>query len=175
MRKLLLLRHAKSSWDSPGLDDFERPLAPRGIRDAPSIGAFMKKQDLVPDHVICSPARRATETWALVAPELGGDLLVEFDPDLYLAPPSTFLTIAQSQPINVETLLLVGHNPGTEMTAERLCSAGPAEAVERLRTKVPTASLIEIHLTADRWGEVEWGSGTLGHFVTPRWLSRSEK
>ncbi len=173
MRRLLLLRHAKSSWDTPNLDDFERGLAPRGIRDAPRIGAFMKEHDLIPDLVICSPARRATETWELVAPELGGHVLVEFDPDVYLASPSTLLTIVQSQPINAQTLMMVGHNPGTEMLASRLCSAGPADALERLRRKVPTASLIEIHLDAERWGEVDWGRGTLGHFVTPRGLGRS--
>lgn len=132
----------------------------------------MKANGLVPDHVVCSTARRATETWALVAPELEGDIGVEFDSSLYLAPPSTLLTVAQSQPIGIDTLMLVGHNPGTEMTAHRLCSAGPAEALERLRTKVPTAALIEIHLGVDRWGEVDWGCGTLGAFVTPKWLPR---
>jgi phosphohistidine phosphatase len=173
MRRLLLLRHAKSSWDNPGLDDFERPLSERGIRDAPRIGAFMRTHDLTPDQVICSPARRAVETWEAVAPELPEGVSFDFDPELYLASRSTIMDVVRSQPDSVATLMLVGHNPGTEITGRGLSSDGPAEALARLRTKVPTASLIEVQLPVDRWDEVEWGSGTLGYFVTPSWLAKT--
>lgn len=173
MLRLLLLRHAKSSWDHPGLDDFRRPLAPRGIRAAPRIGAFLRDNGMVPDRVVCSPAQRALETWELVRTEIPHEVETEYDPDLYLASRSTILGVAQSQSDAVRTLMLVGHNPGTEVTALGLCAAGPEDAMARLRTKVPTAALVEILLSVDRWRDVEWGGGTLGRYVTPKWLAET--
>ena len=167
MKRLLLLRHAKSSWDHPGLDDFERPLNDRGRRDAPRVGRYLADHDRRPDHVLCSPARRTDETWRAVSEALGGDVPFEFEPSLYLAPPSTILRLVQSQPIDIETLLVIGHNPGTEEVALRLVGSGSSDALNRMRTKVPTAALIEIEFDVGRWGEVETGQGRLIRFVTP--------
>ena len=175
MKRLLLLRHAKSSWEHPGLDDFERPLSPRGRKAAPKVGRYLRSENLRPDRVLCSPARRTEETWAAVAHELGGDVEMEFVPDLYLAPPSTFLTAMQTQPVEIQTLMLVGHNPGTQLSALRLLNTDPDPAANtvdwaRMREKVPTGALIEITFDVDLWGEVDWGMGSLVRFVVPRSL-----
>jgi len=167
MKRLLLLRHAKSSWNHPGLDDFERPLSGRGREDAPDVGRYLRQHALVPDHTICSPARRTEQTWTAVAEHLDGGGSVDFDSALYLAPPSTYLTLAQSQPLDVNTLLLIGHNPGIEQAALRLSGLGAETDLVRLRTKVPTASLIEIQFDVERWGEIDWRGGRLMRFVTP--------
>src|SRR3546814_4108799 len=88
MRLLCLLRHAKSSWDDPGLADFDRPLAPRGRAAAPRIGAWIAAQGLCPDVVLCSPALRTRQTWELVAPACGGSARVDHRRSIYEAPPA---------------------------------------------------------------------------------------
>ena len=168
MRRLLLLRHAKSSWDNPGLDDFERPLSDRGRRAAPAMGQYLLDHDLVPDYVLCSPARRAAETWEHIAPLLNGAVPVEYEPGLYLASPSAILTYVQSQPVEHEAVMVVGHNPGMESTAVRLTGAGDPELIRQMWTKYPTAALAQIEFDAELWGEIDWGEGDLKRFVRPR-------
>src|SRR5690349_1589139 len=85
-RRILLLRHAKSAWDEPGLDDFDRPLAARGRRAAAVMGVYLRDEKLVPDLVLCSAARRAAETWEIAAHELPKAPAVERDPGLYMVP-----------------------------------------------------------------------------------------
>jgi phosphohistidine phosphatase len=114
MKTLYLLRHAKSSWDHPGLSDFERPLAPRGERAAPRLATFMKEEDLIPAVVLCSTARRARETWALMENELGGAAQVTFLDSLYGAGPGRMLEAARIHAEDRSPVMLVGHNPGME-------------------------------------------------------------
>lgn len=123
-----------------------------------------------PDRVLCSPARRTEETWAAFAPKLPDVEDVEFVPDLYLASPSVFLGHIQSQPLDVGCLMIVSHNPGTQITALRLCGGGDADALDQIREKLPTGALVEIEFPFERWGEVDWGTGLLRSFVVPRQL-----
>src|SRR5208282_4172481 len=107
-RRLVLLRHAKSDW--PDVADEKRPLAKRGRRDAPVIGRWLRDHGYVPDVVVCSVARRARQTWELVAPELGGSPSVTFEPRAYDASATTLLHLARELPSAARAALLIGHN-----------------------------------------------------------------
>ena len=167
MKTLLLLRHAKSSWDNPGGRDFDRPLAPRGRRSAPLIGFHLRDRQLLPDLVLCSTARRARETYDLVVAAVGG-AEIQFEQALYLAAPATLLRLVQAVPPSVERLLVVGHNPGMEQFAMQLAGGGDVAALDRLRAKFPTAGLAIVTFPVDSWTEIAPGTGQLESFVTPR-------
>jgi len=168
---LSLLRHAKSSWDDPATDDFDRPLGERGRRDAPRMGAFMAAQGLVPDRVLCSPARRTRETLALVLPSLGPPPpAVEHARDLYLATGETLLGRLRSGNARDSHVLLLAHDPGLQDLALALAGAGPREALAALARKFPTAALAVIDLDAADWRSIGPRTGRLRLFMTPKRL-----
>ncbi len=172
MRRLILLRHAKSSWDDPGLDDFDRPLAPRGRAAAPLMAAYLREKDLVPDLVLCSTARRALQTWELVSPVLGGEVEVKYLNSLYLASPSRLITTLRRAPESAATVMMIGHNPGMEDTAAAL--AGPEskkKAIKKLAQKFPTAAVAQIDFEAANWGLIDRGGGRLVRLVYPKDLA----
>src|SRR5512137_1969116 len=111
MKTLLLLRHAKSSWKQPELNDHDRPLNKRGKKEAPKVGKYLKDNDLVPDLVLSSTAKRARDTAEAAAEECGFDKPIEFYQDLYLSEPSCYLDILQRLPDSAGRVLVVGHNP----------------------------------------------------------------
>jgi phosphohistidine phosphatase len=168
MKTLFLLRHAKSSWDHPGLSDFERPLAVRGERAAPRMAAFMKDEGLIPAVVLCSTARRARETWALMEEHLGGGAQVAFLDSLYGAGPGRMLEAARSHAEDRSPVMLVGHNPGMEDLAHALAGSGPETELQSLRRKYPTAGLAVIDIDVTAWSDVVAGLGVLRRFVRPR-------
>lgn len=167
MRTLMLLRHAKSSWDDPGLDDFDRPLAPRGQEAAPRVGRHLREAGLRPDLVLCSPAVRARQTWELVGGELG-EVEVSFRDELYLASPARMLEVAAAVTRDVTRLMLVGHNPGMEVLAGRLVGDGPKELRKRMEKKFPTSAVALIDFEADDWGSIRERAGQLAGFVRPK-------
>jgi phosphohistidine phosphatase len=170
MRTLLLLRHAKSSRDDPGIEDFERPLAPRGRKAAPRIGRLMRERDLMPALVLCSPARRARETWDLAASALDFDGPVRLDKRLYLADSAALLERLRACPGRAQSVLILGHNPGLGELACRLTGRGPKRDLARLRRKFPTGALAVLRFDAARWSEVEPGGGELALYAVPREL-----
>lgn len=161
MKRLLLLRHAKSSWDDPSLADFERPLNDRGRRAAPLMGALMRERGLRPDLVISSPARRASETVALALEASGLETELRFDERIYEASLSTLLEIVRQVEDGRNEVMLVGHNPGFEELLEYL--TGEAR-------RVPTATLARIALDTDRWDEATERCGRLEWLVKPKEL-----
>ena len=162
-RELLLLRHAKSSWDDATLSDHERALNARGLRDAPRIGAWLQAQGLLPDQLLSSDARRARQTLALVAAELRpGPLSLEMDPRIYEASLDALLAVLAG--CRGERVLLVGHNPGMEALAAHLLSEPPA-AVRTL----PTAALVHIALPPD-WTALDRACGRLLALQSPKTL-----
>jgi phosphohistidine phosphatase len=163
MKTLLLLRHAKSSWDQPSLRDYERPLADRGRRDAPRMGKALKERGPLPDSIICSPAARARETLAAFqkAAEIGTE--PKFDEGVYGATSAELMGIVRKLPDGSGCALMVGHNPGFEDLVSRL--SGTAE-------HMPTAALACITFDVDRWGDVEDGEGRLAWLMTPKTLSQ---
>jgi len=175
MRRLLLLRHAKSDRSVPGMRDHDRPLNPRGRESAPRIGAYMATHGLVPDLVLCSTATRARETWDLVAGALDASPKVRFDARIYENDPGILLELVRTLPGGKQgkTVLLVGHNPSFQVFAELVVASGHGDARQRLREKFPTAGLAVIDFATDAWDRVHPQSGRLDRMITPRLLEDS--
>jgi phosphohistidine phosphatase len=166
MRALYLLRHGKSSWANPGLADRERPLAPRGRRDAKRIAKHLRRLGCSPELVLCSPAARTCETLELIRPALDTSG-VELEEDLYAASSDELLARTRRVPDTVASLMLIGHNPGLQQLALALATAG--EELGRLEAKFPTAALATLAL-AKPWSRLEPGDATLSAFVVPKQL-----
>lgn len=176
-RTLILLRHAKSAWPE-GVPDHDRPLGPRGRRDAPAAGRWLRLAGYVPDHVLCSTARRARETWQLAEPELGPRPPVRFEPEAYGASAAGLLELIWRLPPAARAVTVVGHDPAVPevalaLTAEDKGAGNPAHAqaqaagLDRLREKFPTAAIAVIEFTGP-WSALRPGSARLAAFVTPR-------
>jgi phosphohistidine phosphatase len=168
VKTIYLLRHAKSSWDDASLPDFHRPLAPRGRKAAPRVGDYMARHGLLPDRVLCSAARRAVETWQALSPVLGENTAVEFREDIYHASPGNLLDAVRSLPPEVESVLLIGHNPTFEDLALALAGSGEEKALQELDRKYPTGAMAILDFPVQDWGEVREGTGWLRAFVRPR-------
>ena len=172
MRRLLLLRHAKSARPE-GVRDIDRPLSARGRQAAARIGAYLADEQLVPDRALVSAARRTRETWDLVKPRLG-DVSERFEPRIYEATADRLLAVVRETGSEVETLLMIGHNPGFEDLAKRLVGSGERDAQKQLAQKYPTAALAVIGLAIEGWGDAAPCSGHLQRFVIPRLLGVQE-
>jgi phosphohistidine phosphatase len=170
MRRLMLLRHAKSDWSKPGQRDHDRVLAARGREAAPRIGKYMATHDLVPELVVCSTAVRARQTWDLVAEALKAAPTVLHDERIYENRPDTLLGVIRETEPGVHVLMLVGHNPSFHGLAEILCATGDTESRQRLREKFPTAGLAVIDFATDAWDRVHPHSGRLDRMISPRLL-----
>lgn len=169
MLRLLLLRHAKSSWTDPGLDDHDRPLNPRGQKAAPLIGRFMRTHKFTPDLVLCSPARRARETWKLASAELGSAPRLLMEEALYdFGNGGRILDTVRTKADNAKSVMVVGHNPSIERLAQRLIGKGDAKLRRRVADKYPTGALAVITFDVGAWGDIEDGKGTLQAFTRPR-------
>ncbi|MFC3322437.1 SixA phosphatase family protein [Mesorhizobium cantuariense] len=166
MKQLFLLRHAKSSWDDPGLDDFDRPLSERGLKAARLMGRELVARDWLPDLVLVSSALRTRDTWRLVAAELPTHPRVALTEALYDASAADILSQIRQADASSGSLLVVGHNPGLEDLAKQL--AGPsseAKAHKRLEEKFPTAALARFVFEGD-WSGVS--SARLTHCLRPK-------
>jgi phosphohistidine phosphatase len=170
MRRLLLLRHAKSDWTRPGARDHERTLAPRGREAAPRIGAYMVRHGLNPDLVLCSTATRAHETWDLIAKAFVQKPPVVFEERLYEASAGALLDVVKETKGGVHALLLTGHNPGLHELSQRLIASGDIDARQRLTEKFPTGALAVIDFAVDDWHKLHPRSGRLDRLVVPRML-----
>jgi phosphohistidine phosphatase len=168
MKSLLLLRHAKSSWDHRSLVDFDRPLDERGRGDAPRMGAELASCGWLPDTVLVSPAARTRETWTLMADALGASTQVQFCKPLYEASADRILAEIRKTSPSCRTLMVVGHNPGLEMLANLLAgpSSGP-EPLSRLAQKYPTAGVARLAFEGD-WSRLAWEGATLTDFLRPK-------
>jgi phosphohistidine phosphatase len=171
MRTLILFRHAKSSWDHPELEDFDRPLSPRGQKAASRMAAYIAENGLIPDHVICSTARRTRETLDLALPFWKSDPAIDYADALYHANPETLLTIVRDAPGTARNVMIVGHNPGLEAFATRMIGSGDKKLRLALASTFPTAALAAIIFEARNWAKLESGSGRLAFFTTPKELS----
>lgn len=168
MRRLMLLRHAKSDWSRPGQSDHDRELAARGRKAAPLMGRYLAEHAMIPDHAIVSTATRTRETWRLVADMLPRQPSVDFEDRIYEASPRDILAAIAEAPASARSLLVVGHNPGFHDTANLLVESGDKRLRKSLSEKFPTGALAVIDLDIDDWTAVQPGSGRLESFVTPR-------
>jgi phosphohistidine phosphatase len=162
MKTLALFRHAKSSWDDEKLDDHERPLAPRGRRDAPLMGKRLARRGLEPDLLLTSTAVRARETSDYLAKALGlAASRMRADRRIYLASPGDLLKVIAALDDSLGTVLLVGHNPGLTDLANRLL---PSLELDNL----PTAGIVAIECDTARWRHIETATLTLGFCDSPK-------
>ena len=158
-RYLLILRHAKSAWDTDAASDFDRPLASRGERDAPTMGQWLKKQGLVPDIVVSSPALRAKQTSEAACAKLGiKQKEINWDNRVYAAAGSELLAVLKDYKKNPKTIMLVGHNPGLEDLLIYL--AGSKVEVPPDGKLLPTAAAAYLEMP-DNWKDLKEGSGRL--------------
>jgi phosphohistidine phosphatase len=173
-KQLFVLRHAKSSWDDPGLDDHERPLAPRGQRAVKLLGEHVRRSGIEPAQVLCSSARRTRETLAGVSP--GGESLIE--PDLYLASCDEVLDRLRRVRAGTDSVMVIGHNPALQMLVLRLVGGNGSSHresdrghdLDELRRKFPTGALATLEFDCD-WGELSAGCAELVGYVRPRTLA----
>ena len=175
-RQLFVLRHAKSSWDDPGLVDHERPLAPRGKRAVEVLNKHLRSTGVAPEQVLCSSARRTRETVAGADPT--GELLIERA--LYSAGVDELITRLRQVPAEIRSVMLVGHNPGAQMLVLRLIGANgngrafapsPTDGdISELQRKFPTGALATLDFDCD-WDALGPGCARLSAFVVPRHLS----
>jgi phosphohistidine phosphatase len=170
MRRLMLLRHAKSDWAAPGARDHDRPLSTRGREAAARMGTYMARHALVPDLIVASTAARVTETLALLLPAFKVPPKTMPDARLYETEADALLGVIKETPRTVHSLLLVGHNPALAELASLLMASGDVEARARLIEKFPTAALAVIDFPLDDWGKIHGKSGRLDRFVVPKTL-----
>jgi phosphohistidine phosphatase len=169
VKRLFLLRHAKSSWDDPTLDDHDRPLAPRGQRASGLIAEYLERNRIGPSLVLCSSARRTRETLERVRPALGS-VEVRIERELYGASSEDLLRRLREVPDEVESVMLVGHQPAIQELALDLAAEG--SELERVRTKFPTAALATLTFSG-RWSHLGRGDAELAAYVKPKQLTGS--
>ena len=169
MKKLTLLRHAKSSWDDAVTRDFDRPLNDKGKRAAAAIGAFIKRNDIVFDQVLASPAVRVIETLEHVEQASGLSMEPRWDRKIYLASSVTLLDVIRGASEDADHVLMVGHNPGMEdLIFDLVPDDGSSTARDEVEVKYPTAALAEISLNIENWADIADNCGTLDRFTRPR-------
>ena len=164
-----LLRHAKSSWDNPNLDDIDRPLAPRGEKAARALAEHMEQEGIAPALVLCSPARRARETLDLVRPGLPPETDVRVEDGLYGAGRADIVRMIRRLPDELPSVMVVGHNPVLHELALALTATGAG--LDRLAAKFPTGALAELSFPVNRWAELAAGSAKLTAYVVPKNLA----
>ena len=174
MRRLMLLRHAKTEHDAPSGRDQDRRLDHRGHRDAAEIGGWIGRHPPFPDHVMVSPAARARQTWEIAWAAMqqhAAPPQVEFLPELYGADPAELLQAVRAATAeDPKRLMMVGHNPGMHELALMLIGSGDAAARSALADNLPTSGLVIFDFAVDDWNDVTFRRGRLVLFVSPKLL-----
>jgi phosphohistidine phosphatase len=167
-RELLILRHAKSAWDTGARSDFDRPLAPRGRKDAPQVGRWLAAEGLTPDHVVSSPAERARQTVLAVCGELGIEpAQIHWDRRIYGGGARTLIDVLRDSPAGARRVLITGHNPGLEDLLATLCDERVGYADDG--KLMPTAAVARLAIDVP-WAEVGPDSARLVSLTRPRTL-----
>jgi phosphohistidine phosphatase len=161
MKKIILMRHAKSSWDNPDQTDFERDLNPRGMRNAPEMGLRLKEKNWPVDLIVCSTAKRARHTAALVCKAIHyTPENIDYKTEIYEAQISDLKHVLQSIDDIQESVLLIGHNPGLTYFTDFLANCG--------HIHMPTAAMMYLELNIQYWHELKAGCGKLVEFDFPK-------
>ncbi|MFC1689903.1 histidine phosphatase family protein [Pseudomonadota bacterium] len=168
-RELLILRHAKSDWDSSARTDFDRPLAKRGRKDAPRVGRWLNEQGLVPDYVVSSPAERAKQTVIAVCEQMGIPASnIHWDSRIYHASSGALLDVLNACPPDAHRVLIAGHNPGLETLLQNLCANEvPTPPDYKL---MPTAAVAHLEILSP-WSALEGGLARLVSLTRSRSLT----
>lgn len=159
MKTLLVMRHAKSSWKDQEIPDHDRPLKKRGRKDIVNMAKLLKKKGLVPDYIISSTAVRAKDTASLMIEKLNFKGKFEFIEEFYMAEPETYIEHIAKVSDKVDTLLIIGHNPGLE---------GLVMTLGDKITSLPTGSIAKLYLFIDKWSELSSDTGgEINHVWVP--------
>ncbi len=168
-RELLILRHAKSAWDTDAPTDFERPLAKRGRKAAPRVGRFLLGKGLIPDHLVSSPAERARQTVTLVCEQMHIDPgQVNWDARIYGGGPQSLIAVLTESPVGAKRVLIAGHNPGLEMLLLHLCDH--RVAIPDDGKLLPTAAVAHLQIESE-WKNLEGGAANLLSITRARSLT----
>jgi phosphohistidine phosphatase len=170
MKRLTILRHAKSSWDDANVDDFNRPLNDRGWKAARRMGRELKHRGMRFDLVLASMAARVRETIDGVQEKYDFDAPIQFEPRMYGASAEILLSLVRALPDSVHAPLLVGHNPGLERLLIELTRDDDDGLRDRVAGKYPTGALAVIELPADHWADVAPGCGEIVELILPKEL-----
>jgi phosphohistidine phosphatase len=163
MKRLILTRHAKSSWDDPLTPDHDRPLNERGKAAAADLGQWLASRGYVPDEVLCSDAVRTRKTFSGIAPALPGTPVLELKPALYHAGPDVMMAVLRHA--KADTVMMIGHNPGIAEFAARLVAHPPSNAEF---ARYPTGATLVVEFDVEDWTQVTFGAGVTVDFVVPR-------
>ncbi|TNE35769.1 MAG: histidine phosphatase family protein [Alphaproteobacteria bacterium] len=177
MKRLILLRHAKSDWLSGARGDHDRPLNQRGEKDAPLIGEFLASSGLIPDLILSSDSKRTRQTVERLITRLPSQPDVTFSPDLYHASEDILLAAAARAPLGCQTLMLVAHNPGIHALAANLIdpSSGDQSDAKFLHANYPTAALSVFRIDITDWQEVAFHTAVLECYQTPKTIKKNRK
>jgi phosphohistidine phosphatase len=167
VRRIILLRHGKSSWSDPTLSDVDRPLAPRGERASRNIAKYLRRNRIRPALVLCSPSLRTRQTLEAIEPSLGKGCSVELEAELYAASEQKLLERLRALPEAADSVLLIGHNPGLQELALVLASRGVD--LPKLKQKFPTGALATL-VVGGNWAAFRPGDAELVDYVVPRQL-----
>lgn len=169
--RLLLLRHAKSDWGDATLADVDRVLNGRGKAAARQMGSYLQQNTLFPNRILCSTAQRTRETLARVVPFLPYEAQIHLISDFYRKSDISYTNLIRRYGGHSQTLMIIGHNPATEQTAEELVGTGASDVRDDISTKYPTAALAVIDFDISEWADLRAGTGHLERFVKPRELN----
>jgi phosphohistidine phosphatase len=179
MKTVLILRHAKSDWGNPGLADIDRPLAKRGLEDAPRMGEVLVQLKSVPDKILSSPAKRAKQTAEMVAEACDYRQAIQWEESFYGGSSLDLIKALKNLPDTVARVLLIGHNPVLEETVAILgastFSSRTSEENDGWAIKLSTAGLVCLSFDIDSWDDLEPGRGVLQWFVTPKLVKAIQK
>lgn len=167
-KTVILMRHAKSSWDTPGQADIARPLNGRGRKDAKRMGELIAERKLVPDLVLCSSAERTRETLALVEAGIGASLSARLEAAIYLAEPRVLLGLLRALPESVSRVMLLGHDPGIPGLALTLTKGLRGPLLDRIKEKFPTGALAVLSTDLESWAALRPGTCRLDAIFVPR-------
>jgi phosphohistidine phosphatase len=168
MKTLYLLRHAKSSWDNPGLADFDRALSGRGKRACRALAEAITRLGVEPELILCSSARRTQQTFERIAPAFTEKYTLSPERQLYLASARKLLERLRRVPDETRSVLLIGHNPGLQWLAQMVAGGGDRLALDRLGAKFPTAALAEFNFSGTDWRTLDAGTAELVRLWSPR-------
>lgn len=175
MRRLYLLRHAKTEPGEPGKPDRKRALAERGRDDAAVIGVYLERHALMPARVLLSPALRTQETWRYMTGTMRSAPDAATKEALYDAGAAEMMAVIGDTPNSAQSLMIVGHNPTLHEVALTLVASGDIDTRERLREGLPTMGLVIIDFAFDEWKKLHPQSGRLERFITPKSLDPATK
>jgi phosphohistidine phosphatase len=165
-KRLILTRHAKSSWDDPNTPDHDRPLNERGKAAAADLGSWLASRGYVPQQVLCSDALRTRKTWSGIAPALPGNTVLQLKPALYHAGPDVMLAVLRHA--QGDTVMMIGHNPGIAEFARRLVTSDPLDPDFH---RYPTGATLVADFAIASWEEAGFGMAVPLDFIVPRELA----